>query len=101
MGETGMDRGNLSFVLLFAMDNVLFDNAVIGSLQLAKWYAREHLLLLGLLGLLFGRAKLFLSNWVSAAASGNSLRANLFASFAGASRYFATSPEKAFFSGAD
>jgi uncharacterized membrane protein YraQ (UPF0718 family) len=74
--------------------------------ELREWFSASWgfakqilpLLLLGVLaaGLLLGRPGqegLIPSEWITAALGGNSLRANLFASFAGALMYFATLTE--------
>jgi len=73
----------------------------LGQWSLASWgFAKQilPLLLLGVLaaGLLLGRPDhegLIPSGWISRAVGGNSLRANFFASVAGALMYFATLTE--------
>ncbi len=67
----------------------------------ASWGYTKQIIPLLLLGVLFsglllgmpGREALIPSEWVSAAVGGNSLRANFFASIAGAFMYFATLTE--------
>ncbi len=90
------------FALILTVTVVLwFKNAELYQWVEASWaFAKQilPLLLLGVLiaGLLLGRPDgegLIPAGWVTAAVGGNSLRANFFASFAGAFMYFATLTE--------
>jgi len=90
------------FALILTVTAVLwFKKAELYQWVEASWaFAKQilPLLLLGVLmaGLLLGRPDgegLIPAGWVTAAVGGNSLRANFFASFAGAFMYFATLTE--------
>jgi len=90
------------FALILTVTVVLwFKNAELYQWLQASWaFAKQilPLLLLGVLiaGLLLGRPNtegLIPAGWVTAAVGGNSLRANFFASLAGAFMYFATLTE--------
>jgi uncharacterized membrane protein YraQ (UPF0718 family) len=88
-------------VALVASLILWFDNDERGQWCVSSWsFAKEiiPLLLLGIFiaGLLLGRVGeegLIPSEWIAGLVGGNSLRANFFASFAGALMYFATCTE--------
>jgi len=80
-----------AFAFFLPIESARFNTAIAATLDLVKWYAREHFILCLLPA--FFIAGVIPNEWISALVGGNSVFSNFFSSIVGAFMYFATLTE--------